>query len=77
MPLYEYECKSCDRVVEILIRSQKEAVACPDCGGQRLDRVLSVPAAPSVRSGSSLPVAGGGGGESCGMPRCCGGGCQM
>ncbi|MCC9643734.1 zinc ribbon domain-containing protein [Rhodopirellula sp. JC740] len=75
MPLYEYECKSCDDVVEILVRSPDEDVACPKCENSELTRVLSVPAAPSMSNGSSLPMAGGG--EACGAPRCCGGGCQM
>lgn len=74
MPLYEYECKSCDRIVEMLVRNFDEKIACPDCGQGDLDRVLSVTAAPSVKGGTNLPVAGGG--EACGMPRCCGGGCQ-
>ncbi|WP_047814325.1 FmdB family zinc ribbon protein [Rhodopirellula islandica] len=77
MPLYEYECKTCDDVVEILVRSQDEEVACPKCSSAELTRVLSVPSAPSMSGGSSsLPMAGGG--EACGAPRCCGGGgCQM
>ncbi len=75
MPLYEYECKSCDHVVEVLVRNATEAVECPDCGSSKLDRVLSVTAAPAMKGGSSLPMASSG--ESCSMPRCCGGGCQM
>ncbi len=78
MPLYEYECKSCQAVTEFLVRSDdehrsQETSACPDCGQQGMTRVLSVPAAPAVKSASQLPMAG----ESCGAPRCCGGGCQL
>ena len=75
MPLYEFECKSCDNVVELLVRSTADQSACPSCGNADLQRVLSIPSAPSVRSKSGLPVAGAG--DSCGAPRCCGGGCQM
>ncbi|MDA8744083.1 zinc ribbon domain-containing protein [Rubripirellula amarantea] len=77
MPLYEYECKSCSDVVEILQRTTATApsdLECPHCGGKKLTRVFSVPASPSVKSGGSLPISGSG--ESCGAPRCCGGGCQ-
>ena len=74
MPLYEYECKSCGQVVEVLVRSPNETAECPECGKSGLERQLSVPAAPAVKGGGSLPVAGSG--ESCGAPRCCGGGCQ-
>ncbi len=66
MPLYEYECKSCESVVEVLVRSQGEQVECPHCGEQKLNRLLSVPAAHSSKSAASLPVAGSG--ESCGAP---------
>ncbi len=75
MPLYEYECKSCDQIVEVLVRSDNDVATCPDCGDEKLTRVFSVPASPSVKGKSSLPMAGSG--ESCGAPRCCGGGCQM
>ncbi len=74
MPLYEYSCESCHEVVEVLVRNQEQQLECPDCGGEKLERLISVPAAPSVKSGkSSLPVAR----ESCGAPRCCGGGCDI
>jgi putative FmdB family regulatory protein len=76
MPLYEYECKSCEKTVEILVRTANESVACPECGNRKLEKVFSVTAAPSLKSGrSSLPMASEGPG--CGAPRCCGGGCQI
>jgi putative FmdB family regulatory protein len=80
MPLYEYECKSCHHVVEVLVRHatgerDPNDRKCPECGSAKLDRVLSVTASPMTKSGSSLPMASGA--ESCGMPRCCGGGCKM
>lgn len=80
MPLYEYECKSCHQVVEVLVRGEAErsggeSPECPECGDPSLERLLSVPAAPAVGSGGRLPMTGGG--EACSMPKCCGGGCQM
>ncbi len=75
MPLYEYECKSCGKTVEALVRASDEPVACPECGAKGIERVFSVPAAPAVRAKSALPMAGEGPG--CDAPRCCGGGCQM
>ncbi|MCM2372945.1 FmdB family zinc ribbon protein [Aporhodopirellula aestuarii] len=76
MPLYEYECDRCHETKEILVRTPDEKATCPDCGSDKIERLLSVPAAPSM--GRSLPVSGGGGmPESCGQPRCCGGGCQI
>jgi putative FmdB family regulatory protein len=78
MPLYEYECKSCLKLVEVLVRGESDHAAqedavCPECGKRGMHRVFSVPASPAVKNGSSLPVAA----ENCGAPRCCGGGCQM
>ncbi|EMI47426.1 FmdB family zinc ribbon protein [Rhodopirellula sp. SWK7] len=75
MPLYEYECDHCHETKEILVRNPDEKAACPDCGSEKIQRLLSVPAAPSM--GRSLPVSGGGMPESCAQPRCCGGGCQI
>lgn len=75
MPLYEYECNSCHDIVEVLVRHDQEQPACPACGDEELTRVLSVPAAPAISGGNRLPVAGSD--QSCGAPRCCGGGCQI
>lgn len=75
MPLYEYECKSCDHVVEVLVRSPNEQVECPECGNEKIEQILSVPSAPSVKNRANLPMANPV--ESCQAPRCCGGGCQM
>ncbi len=75
MPLFEFECPKCDHTVELLIRREDEVAQCPQCGSTKLIRLISAPAAPSMREGaSSLPIESGG--ESCGMPRCCGGFCQ-
>ncbi|QDV68403.1 Zinc ribbon domain protein [Rosistilla carotiformis] len=75
MPIYEYQCESCGHAVEVLLRRFDEQPECPDCGGSKLDKLMSVPASPSTGGGGQLPVASSG--EACGMPRCCGGGCQM
>ncbi len=76
MPLYEYECSDCHQEVELLVRSADERVECPGCGGKKMTKLMSAPSAPNMNGkGGSLPVAGAG--ESCGAPRCCGGGmCQ-
>ena len=43
MPIYEYECQSCRRIVSSLIlkKEEEKEVQCPSCGGSRLTRVLS------------------------------------
>ncbi len=76
MPIYEYDCQTCRKPVEVLLRTQSETPACPDCGGEKLERLMSVPASPAIASGRSLPTAAAPG-QDCGMPRCCGGGCSF
>ncbi|MCA9105107.1 MAG: zinc ribbon domain-containing protein [Pirellulaceae bacterium] len=69
MPLYEYRCQDCQRECELLIRGSEQPV-CPSCQSKRLEKQLSVPAAPSM-SERSLPIASEGGG--CGKPQCASG----
>ena len=59
MPLYEFDCEDCGQMVEILVRSQ-DPPACPECGGVKLDRRLSVPATPVTARGAGLPIASAG-----------------
>ena len=79
MPIYEYECKDCQRTFEKLERtmssadepSAKPTTPCPGCGSQQTARKLSVFAAgagseSSPASEASLPHPGchcGGGGR--------------
>jgi putative FmdB family regulatory protein len=48
MPIYEYECGDCRRVVSLLVLrpSSAPAPSCPRCGGSALVRVLSRFATP-------------------------------
>ncbi len=43
MPIYEYECRDCRRIVSLLVLrpSTAPAPACPRCGGAALTRVMS------------------------------------
>jgi len=44
MPIYEYKCLKCGKVIEILQRSSEPRLKeCPSCGGS-LKKVLSAPA---------------------------------
>lgn len=56
MPLYEYQCRKCEHAFETLV-FDGETVECPECHGQKLERLLSVPARPRSES-SALPMAG-------------------
>lgn len=59
MPLYEYACGDCNHEVELLVRSEAEQPVCPDCGGDRLRKLLSVPAGHVAGAGASASGASG------------------
>ena len=75
MPLYEYACRDCDRQFELLIRGS-ETPHCPSCDSRRLDKLLSVPSAPS-HAKSELPMCQPSMPGGCGLPQCGLGGCAM
>ena len=43
MPVYEYACPGCRKVVSVLVRRAGATAkpACPECGGKRLTRLIS------------------------------------
>ncbi|HEX7180829.1 MAG TPA: FmdB family zinc ribbon protein [Thermoanaerobaculia bacterium] len=46
MPLYEYQCQSCEKRTEVLQRfDDAPLAACPECGGE----VKKLPSAPAVQ----------------------------
>ena len=51
MPIYEYQCGKCDEEFEALVFRADEAVACPECKGDRVKRLMSV---CGYKSGESL-----------------------
>ena len=73
MPIYEYRCRECSRVFELLVRASADASGdsgphCPECGSEEPKRLFSL-----FASRSDGPVKVGGGSSSGGG--CCGGGC--
>lgn len=72
MPLYEFACEKCHVEFETLVRGDDKP-HCPKCDSQKLTRLLSVSATPSIQGGKlgsgSLPAMG------CGKPQCGMGGC--
>jgi putative FmdB family regulatory protein len=71
MPIYTYHCNACHTEFDQLVRSETK-VACPECNGRKLERLMSLTARPA--SGGRQPdlsrlgpPPGGG---------CCGGGCH-
>jgi putative FmdB family regulatory protein len=62
MPIYEYECGDCRRVVSLLVLrpSSAGAPACPRCGGAALTRLLSRFASPKSEEARMEALAGSG-----------------
>jgi putative FmdB family regulatory protein len=55
MPLYEYTCGDCEHTFETLV-FDGEAVECPECQSEQLQRLWSVPAKPRA-DGQALPMS--------------------
>jgi putative FmdB family regulatory protein len=59
MPIYEYQCASCGKDFEILVRSSTPAPECPVCRSTELRKKLSAFAtiSGSVSGETELPAA--------------------
>jgi len=57
VPIYEYKCRKCGEEFEELIRNaaHERELVCVACGSAKIERQLSVPAAP--QTASSAPAA--------------------
>ena len=71
MALFEYRCSDCGKVSEHLVFSDGDALSCPDCGSDKLEKLLSTFAVNAKSAASS------GGMPSCPHAGHCGGGCGM
>ena len=54
MPIYAYRCPSCAQEFELFVRGQARP-ACPECGAEELERILSA-AALSTETTSGLAM---------------------
>lgn len=58
MPIYDYLCKDCGNVNEILVTSADQYPDCPGCGGRNLKKLLSAHSTLSGVSSHSMPGPG-------------------
>lgn len=70
MALYEYKCRDCDEVSEMLVFTSDDALECPSCGSKNLDKLMSTFAVSMAPTGSPAPASG------C-STGCCGGSCGL
>lgn len=70
MPIYDYRCRECGKVSEVLLRTADDrSIRCPDCGSSNLERLISASrmiAADSHSPGSTCC----GRAERCDTPPC-------
>jgi putative FmdB family regulatory protein len=67
MPLYEYQCRSCDHQFELLVRESTK-LECPKCAATELHKQWSVAAVNAAPTGPTR-IAGPAPCGSCGDPR--------
>ncbi len=56
MPIFDFRCSQCGHGFELLVRAG-ESGRCPDCNSEKVEKLMSAPAAPS-RMSSPLSLAG-------------------
>jgi putative FmdB family regulatory protein len=67
MPIYEYQCASCNECFEKLVFGSNPEVACPKCGSKETEKRLS-----KFGMGRSSNSGGGSGCGSCSSSSCAG-----
>jgi len=67
MPIFEYDCRSCDHQFETIVLSAREKVSCPKCSSKEVDKQLSVFSAPASTGDAAADR-----GVCTGMPQTCG-----
>ena len=75
MPIYEYECKACGEVTEVLERggAHREAPKCGSCGSEEVEKMLSSFAAMTTGGAGASAASCCGLSSPCSDPkRCCG-----
>ncbi|MEY2532773.1 MAG: hypothetical protein QOF29_683 [bacterium] len=56
MPIYEYRCTACSERFDELVRNSDTTVACPECGGAEVERLLSTFAGVGVGGGTAASM---------------------
>lgn len=58
MPIYDYLCKDCGNVSEILMTGSQEKPECPECGSRSLKKLLSASSSLSGAPTRHMPGPG-------------------
>lgn len=41
MPIYDYRCRDCGAVKEVLVRRVEDDARCPECGSEAMEKLVS------------------------------------
>lgn len=68
MPIYEYRCDECNKQFEKIIISSagQEKITCPECGTEKVKKIISASSYRLNSGGGSMPLGSGVGGCSSG-----------
>lgn len=78
MPIYEYKCKDCEKVIEIFQRTYEgKSISCSHCGSKNIEKIFSVPGVVKLDDSSTKGTTCCGREERCDTPPCStGDGCR-
>ena len=76
MPMYAFRCLRCEHEFEELVRRYDAVAPCPQCGSERVTRLLTAPA-DYRGSQAASSSAGACDGPACGLPPCANGSCGI
>jgi len=66
MPIFEFSCQDCETRFETLVLSSSERVSCPNCQGERLQKLISAHAVGSATPAPACEAPACGGETPCG-----------
>ena len=66
MPIYKFHCEKCGKEYEDLVSKRGDTSPCPDCGCEKVHRMVSAPAGMIGKDGASSSSAG----SSCSCSTC-------
>jgi putative FmdB family regulatory protein len=58
MPLYEFRCRACSRIFEVLVRGSAKPSTCPACNATDLEQLISLFAVDSASTRKSALESG-------------------
>jgi len=58
MPIFEYHCKDCNKISEIILLEGKDTPTCGFCSSQNLEKLVSAHASASGPVKNSMPGVG-------------------